>query len=141
MKLSNLEKCFNAAKENNAKYVAVVISTRGNDGNEIIINPAENFDKKLEYYKNAYTDDLVLKSYDGIKIVGFTYGNSFVTMQMDLMNDGDRLQPLFNAIETMEMAEMLDVEIETYTNGEYKTVEDLTSSLEDEISYAAETCE
>lgn len=141
MKLSNLENCFKAAKESGAKYVGVSISTRGNDGNEIIINPSENFDKKLEYYKSAYNDELVLKSYEGIKIVGFTYGDCFEIIQKDLLNDRNRLQQLFNVIERLEDAGMLDNEIEVYTNGEYKTVEELVDSLEDELSYAAEASE
>ena len=87
MKLSNLENCFKAAKEIGAKYIGISISTRGYAGNEIIINPSENFDKKLEYYKSAYNDDLMLKSYDGRKIVGFTYGDCFETIQKDLLSN------------------------------------------------------
>ena len=52
-----------------------------------------------------------------------------------------RIKHLFNVIERLEDAGMLDVEIEVYTDGEYKTVEDLVNSLEDELSYAAESCE
>ncbi len=53
----------------------------------------------------------------------------------------NKLKPLFDVIERLEDAGMLDLEIEVYTNGEYKTVEDLVNSLEDELSYAAECCE
>lgn len=83
--LINLEKCFYGASMKNKKYVGVKIETRGSDGYEIIINPSINFDKKFDYYKKAYTDDLVLKSYDGIRIVGFTYGDSFEEVEKDLL--------------------------------------------------------
>ena len=77
MSMENLEECFKTAIENNSKYIAVKIETRGSEGAEIIINPRCNFEAKLEYYKKAYTDDLVLKTYDGIKIVGFCDSDTF----------------------------------------------------------------
>ena len=85
LKMNNLEICFHIASTNNAKYVGIKIETRGSKAPEIIINPNENFDAKFEYYKKAYTDDLVLKTYDGIKIIGFTYGNSFEEIEKDLI--------------------------------------------------------
>lgn len=85
LRLEHLENCFEYAKKENAKYIGVAIWTRGNEGLEIIINPGENFDKKLEYYKKAYNDNLVLKSYNGIKIVGFTYGKDFNEIEIDLL--------------------------------------------------------
>lgn len=77
MSMENLEECFKTAIENNSKYIAVKIATRGSEGAEIIINPRCNFEAKLEYYKKAYTDDLVLKTYDGIKIIGFCDSDTF----------------------------------------------------------------
>lgn len=86
MKLSihNLENCFKSAKDLKQKYVGVKISMRGFKKPEIIINEYDNFDEKLKYYKNAYNEDLVLKSFNGIKIVGFTYGNTFDEIEIDL---------------------------------------------------------
>lgn len=84
--LKALEICFMSAKHNNAKYVGVLIETRGSKAPEIIINPSENFDAKLEYYKKAYTEDLVLKSFDGIRIIGFDYGNTFGQLENSLLN-------------------------------------------------------
>lgn len=83
--LTHLENCFNAAKEKKAKFVGVKISMEGFPTPEIIINEISNYDKKLEYYKHAYKDNLVLKAYDGIKIVGFTYGDTFESIQNDLI--------------------------------------------------------
>lgn len=40
---------------------------------EIIINPVENLEKKLKYYKNTYDDDLRHKHAEGIKIIGYTF--------------------------------------------------------------------
>lgn len=85
LKIHNLEKCFKNAIENNSKYIAVKIKTRNSIGEEIIINPKSNFEAKLNYYKNAYNENLVLKSFDGIQIVGFTYGNSLEDIEKDLI--------------------------------------------------------
>lgn len=82
----NLITCFEQAKKFNAKYIGVVIETRGNEGPEVIINPRENFEAKLEYYKNAYNDDMILKSYDGIRITKIDYGNTFEQLECSLLH-------------------------------------------------------
>lgn len=87
-KLNNLEKCFEIAKKSKAKYIGVLIETRGSEAPEVIINPAENFDAKLEYYKKAYNDDLVLKTFDGIKIRAFDFGNTFSQLECSLLSPG-----------------------------------------------------
>ncbi|MGL5649376.1 MAG: hypothetical protein ACRDDY_16160 [Clostridium sp.] len=85
MRMKNLEKCFEAAKKENASYVGVLVQMEGYKADECIINKAINFDKKLEYYKFAYNDDLTLKNApDKIKIVGFTYGNDVEDIACDL---------------------------------------------------------
>lgn len=86
--LDILELCFINAKKNGSKFIGVLIETRGSNAPEIIINPAENFDAKLEYYKKAYTEDLVLKTFDGIKIIGFDYGDTFAQLECSLLNPG-----------------------------------------------------
>ena len=73
--IKDLKVCFDCAIKNKSDFIAVVIATEGVAGNEIIINPNENLQSKLEYYKKAYNDDLILKTYNGIKIVGFAHGN------------------------------------------------------------------
>lgn len=53
---------------------------------EIIINPTENFNKKSYYYSNAYNKNLTLRNApDKIKIVGFTYGDTFKEIEKDLL--------------------------------------------------------
>lgn len=70
--LEELEKGFEFIMESsNAKGIAVHIEMPDLEKPEIIMNPKENFAKKLEYYKKAYTDDLKLKTFDKIKIVGY----------------------------------------------------------------------
>lgn len=38
---------------------------------EFIINPKENFNEKLSYYREAYSNDLTLKSNPHIKIIDY----------------------------------------------------------------------
>lgn len=84
LSIDNLKECFKHAIANKIQYVAVVIETKGSIGGEIIINPNSNFKNKMEYYERAYTYDLTLKAFNGIKIVGFTYGNSFDEIESNL---------------------------------------------------------
>lgn len=77
LNLKALEDCFNRAVDFGAKYIAVKVKMEGLEGTEVIINPRDNFGEKLLYYKIAYNEDLTLKSFNGIKIVDFAYGNSY----------------------------------------------------------------
>ena len=85
MKFENLEKCFREASKQCKKYVGVKIKMQGFPKPEIIINENDNFDSKLDYYKKAYNEDLTLKTFNGIKIIGFTYGDSFKDIEEDLI--------------------------------------------------------
>ena len=85
MKFENLEKCFYEASRQDKKYIGVKIQMQGFPKAEIIINENENFDSKLDYYKKAYNEDLTLKTFNGIRIVGFTYGDSFKDIEEDLI--------------------------------------------------------
>ncbi|MCT4585270.1 MAG: hypothetical protein N4A54_10125 [Peptostreptococcaceae bacterium] len=86
MNLKNLENCFINANKQNKKYVGVLIGMYGFDYPEIIINPNENFNKKLDYYKNAYNYNLTLKNApDKIKIIGFSYGDTLKDIENDLV--------------------------------------------------------
>ena len=75
--MTDLESVFNQAIGLGVNYIGVRIQMQGFDEPEVIINPKENFEAKLEYYKKAYNEDLTLKTFNGIKIVGFEYGDSF----------------------------------------------------------------
>jgi hypothetical protein len=85
MKMQNLEKCFYEASVKAKKFVGIKVKMESFPKAEIIINQNENFDKKFTYYKNAYNDDLTLKTFSGIRIVGFTYGDTFEEIEHDLM--------------------------------------------------------
>lgn len=73
MTLSGFLRQFDSpfAKEE-ATHVIVVVEVKGS-APEIIINPKENFEKKREYYKNAYAEDLTLRVNQDIKIVGYNF--------------------------------------------------------------------
>ncbi len=86
MQKQDLELIFNKAKESGVKYIGVQVWTKGNEKPEIIINEMKSFDKKLEYYKNAYNDDLILKSYEGISIRAAALANSFNEIESLLVN-------------------------------------------------------
>lgn len=83
LSLDNLRNCFVGAKNFKAKYIAVKVSVN-NATPEIIINNYENFDEKLAYYEKAYNHDLTLKNNTNIKIIGFTFGNTFSEIEEDL---------------------------------------------------------
>jgi hypothetical protein len=84
LKMKDLINCFNTANEQQFNWVAILVKNINSEGEELIINPYVNFDDKLEYYQKAYTDDLVLKTYDGIRIVGFTFGNTLEDIENQL---------------------------------------------------------
>ena len=79
-----LEIEFLGAIEHNVPYVAVVVEMDGFEKPEIIVNQRANFEKKLEYYKSAYNDDLTLKSFNGIRIIDFESGDNFEALEMNL---------------------------------------------------------
>ena len=76
MKKHLLIDTFNYALEHGKGYVGVAIETRGMEKPEYIINPYPNIAQKLAYYEGAYNDDLVLKSYDGIRITAAAAANT-----------------------------------------------------------------
>lgn len=86
MNMKNLVNCFIAAEEKGAEFVGVKIEMYGFAEPEVIINPKENFEKKLAYYMNAYNDNLTLKvAPDKVKIVGFTYSMTYADIRNDLI--------------------------------------------------------
>lgn len=71
-KISDLEFIIRQALKAKTN-VGVFIEMPGFELPEIIINPAENLEKKLEYYKNTYDEDLKHKYAEGVKIIGYTF--------------------------------------------------------------------
>lgn len=90
MKMINLINCFDKANETNSKYIGLAIKIPDADETEIIINPRENFQVKLDYYKKTYDEDLSHNAVgDILQIVGFTYGDSFSEIERDLLKGGE----------------------------------------------------
>lgn len=85
LSMNNLENMFASAAKNNHKYIGVKIEMEGFEKPEIIINQSENFGTKLAYYQKAYDDDLTLKSFKGIKIIGLISGNDFAWIEQSFM--------------------------------------------------------
>lgn len=80
----NLTQVFMAAQTEKAKFVGISVTVPGSNALEIIINPNENFEIKRKYYEEAYNDDLTHKNAP-LEIVGMTYGNTFSSIQKDLL--------------------------------------------------------
>lgn len=68
MTKKELENVFEECRKNNVP-ICVVFKISDMKEYELIINPPENFDKKLEYYKNNYDEHLHHKSCSGVEIV------------------------------------------------------------------------
>lgn len=85
--LKDLEELFEDAKKDNATFIAIIIKMEGYESPEIIVNTNVNFDKKLEYYKNAYNDDLRLKSFSGIRILAGVCGDSLSEIEECLFEE------------------------------------------------------
>lgn len=69
MKKNDFMQIIDEAITSSDKFIVVVILTQSNNAPEYIINPNANFQNKKEYYDNAYDENMVLKTYDGIKII------------------------------------------------------------------------
>lgn len=54
------------------KPLSLFIEMPGFPMPELITNPVPNLQKKLEYYRNTYDENLEHKHAKGIKIVGYT---------------------------------------------------------------------
>ena len=81
---------FKNAMLMNATYIGVGIQTEGSSQPEIIINPHENFEEKLKYYRAAYDEDMVLVAAKGkkdIRIIAVAWGDSFADIEFQMQKD------------------------------------------------------
>ena len=83
IKMDNLEKCFLTAVREKQKYVAILVHIPNQSRNQIIIDSVLDAQVRLEYIQQAYTENLELKTNNGIKIVGFTFANSLKEVEKD----------------------------------------------------------
>lgn len=84
MTLNDLNEIINDAVEMDMKYIGVKIEMQGFEKAEVIINQSENFKTKQEYYNKAYNEDLTLKTFSGIRIVGAAFGNFLIDIESRL---------------------------------------------------------
>ena len=75
--MKDLEQCFKDAITTDSLFIGVKVQAPESPCAEIIINPSENFEAKLAYYKRAYNEDLTLKAFDKIRIVNFALGDCY----------------------------------------------------------------
>lgn len=75
MKLENMKdlKCIINKAIEKKEPLSLLIEMPGFQKPEMITNPVENLEKKLEYYKKTYDENLEHKHAKGIKIVGYTF--------------------------------------------------------------------
>lgn len=91
--MNNLETCFNVAMENGVNYVAVLVYKEGFAKHEIVVNPIENAEKQLAWYKQTYDYNLKHRySKEKVIIVGFTYGDSLMSIEYDLIGNNEYVE-------------------------------------------------
>lgn len=84
MKKKEFVKIFEGAIKACCLYIGVGVQTEGSSRPEVIINPVENFEEKLRYYKATYDDDMILISAKGkkdIRIMAVAAGDSYSDIQ------------------------------------------------------------
>jgi len=86
IKMSELKEVFELAKEEGSSHVAVEIEMAGFPANEVILNPSENIDSKLAYYKKTYDENCKHKFADGIRIVNAFHGTYYMGEESEVVN-------------------------------------------------------
>ena len=73
MRKQEFTQIINEGIDRNKNFMVVKIDTEGNPAPEIIINSAENFDKKIGYYGKAYNEDMeLIKAKESGKLIKIT---------------------------------------------------------------------
>ena len=84
--LENLKRTFERAKRLKQKYVFIVVRMKGFKKDEVIINAIENVDEKLNYYMQAYDEELNHKYSNSISIIDFGFSCTFAEIQERYLN-------------------------------------------------------
>lgn len=90
MKKKQFAAVFKNAIQNHATYIGVGIQTEGSSRPEIIINPIENFEEKLKYYRAAYDEEMALVATKGkkdIRIIAVAWGDSFADIEFQMQEE------------------------------------------------------
>jgi hypothetical protein len=80
--LDGLERAFNSQWAEDSRFFGVLVKL-GHGHYETIINSNVKFKEKLGYYKKAYNEDLTLKANTDIRIINYTFANSFDEIQKE----------------------------------------------------------
>lgn len=70
--MKDFVKASESKKAKKANFMVVYIQV-GDGFPEAIINPKENFEAKIEYYKNAYDEELRLKTNSEVKMIDYDF--------------------------------------------------------------------
>jgi len=81
--LEGLQNSFKSEWACISNLVGVLIELP-NGSVETIINHCENFSEKIRYYSLVYDENLNHKFSDGIKIVGWAFGDTFDDIEKEL---------------------------------------------------------
>lgn len=84
MTIYDLIACFKDAKELGHNYVGALIKLPETDTYEVIINGANNFDYKCEFYVKMYDENLNHKNVPGLKIINISSAYDFDELEQIL---------------------------------------------------------
>jgi hypothetical protein len=84
--MTEIEEVFEIAKEEGSTHVAVEIEMEGFPANELILNPSENIDTKLAYYKKTYDENGNHRFAPGIRIVSVYHGTYYMGDEDEVIN-------------------------------------------------------
>lgn len=81
MKINELEELFKEAIRGNYNYIGIVISLEDYTDDEVVIITRSNMEKKLEFYKERYTENLTMKTNENIKIIDCYYSDNLLAIE------------------------------------------------------------
>lgn len=78
------EDAFDSEWAEESNFLGILVDIDG--VKEVIINSKQNYKVKLDYYKKAYTENLVHKHDSKVKIVDFTFEKNYADIENSLLN-------------------------------------------------------
>jgi hypothetical protein len=85
MTLKGLRRAINSDWARSSKYAAIAVTIPGEKGTETIINSHKNIKNKMAYWETAYNEDLTSKTNPEVKIVGYSFANTFAAIEQELV--------------------------------------------------------
>lgn len=77
MTIKGLTRSFGSDWATSCTWVGVLIKLPGQEKPEVIINHKDSFAVKLAYYQATYNEDLTHKHALGVRIINWTFGDTF----------------------------------------------------------------